>query len=160
MTRSPFGWQSGEFLTNEHAGLGNQFLNNVGYNCRGPAFYQSGGNGLVNGNQFTLCRAALQLDNNAGTVTFTNNTIDQIGTVSGQVAFGAAVDILSGCGSGCSITGNTFTNVGPYLSESSTIELAGGGGTFSNNTVSTGNGKYNPISAGSGWTLLNNKIVP
>lgn len=162
MTRSPFGWQSREFLSNEHSAssspANNTFQNNTCDNCTGPAIYMSGGtNVLFNGNHFTNCREAFILDTSPASVTLTNNTFDRIGQVSGG-AGGAAVDVSAG--SAHSITGNSFTNVGAYLTESNVIELTGGAGTFSNNTVSTSNGKYKAISAGSGWTVSNNTIIP
>ena len=95
-----------------------------------------------------------------GTVTFTNNTCTQVGTVSSQKGtWGTGIDVGSEAGTGNVITGNSITNVGAYLAESSVVNLGGGGGTFSNNTVSTDKGKYKAISAGSGWTVSNNTII-
>ena len=56
--------------------------------------------------------------------------------------------------------GNQFLNIGDYVKGGAVIQLYPSNGTFSNNIVHTNNGKYQAISAPSGWTLTNNTILP
>jgi hypothetical protein len=157
LSRSPWGNQSHVGMMVEYASRNAQYRNNSIENC-GTGLSASGGTGIIfDNNRIQNCLRGLYANN--ADLTLTNTVFDTIGNAPQSTNMYGAIrldpQVLT-----TTITGCQFTNIGPYIKGGAVIQLLSPNGTFSDNVIHTANGKYQGISASSGWNIANNTILP
>jgi hypothetical protein len=163
MNTSPYSSSNGgthvgmmvEVDSNQVTFSGNQ-INNVG-----TGLSTGGGTAttvLYDSNTVTNCGQALYSEGVDG-LKVTNNMFSGIAQSQGTKTYWSAITIESSDTGSNIITGNQFRSIGPYLASGYVARLFAPSGTFSDNTLETDGGLYQPYTTNGGWTIQNSSTT-